>query len=167
MRLCCVCFSLQEPCPSPPSSVLDPPQTSSRVSSIDDATQREFLFKTNGDFWSHEELQRLHHALRTPNLGKFFEQRRRVRSCHILARPEARGREEGRGRRARRKKKQSLSVQQEGHLAQLFSLLPLPSRASFSYAWPLHCKSGGVWAQSAFPGSSSLFQLDENFHMPR
>ncbi|KYK69288.1 SSXT (amine-terminal region) protein [Toxoplasma gondii TgCatPRC2] len=34
----------------------------------EEVSQVEQRFRSNTDFWSHEELQRLHHALRTPNL---------------------------------------------------------------------------------------------------
>ncbi|KEP67627.1 UNVERIFIED_CONTAM: hypothetical protein HHA_226900 [Hammondia hammondi] len=34
----------------------------------EEVSQVEQRFRGNADFWSHEELQRLHHALRTPNL---------------------------------------------------------------------------------------------------
>ncbi|PFH35083.1 hypothetical protein BESB_059700 [Besnoitia besnoiti] len=46
-----------------------PPETPAGAAKNAEAVQQaEQLFRSNGDFWSHEELQRLHHALRTPNL---------------------------------------------------------------------------------------------------
>ncbi|CBZ54179.1 conserved hypothetical protein [Neospora caninum Liverpool] len=58
-------FAVHENLSQPPQSN----QTGFSKGRAEDLAQVEQRFRANSDFWSHEELQRLHHALRTPNLA--------------------------------------------------------------------------------------------------